>query len=92
MRSNFSYRQFVKEVIDNSTVPVSARGMLREATALGAPDAGDELRKKLIQACEILASSKYYKRTRDNNVKGYLYEGVLLMIDEQPLYSVLRDK
>jgi hypothetical protein len=72
-RSNFSYPDFVKGIIDNNDVPVSPSGMVRDAIRAGSPHEGDILRKKLRDCCDSLANQPEYKRIKEKGVRGYLY-------------------
>lgn len=72
-RSNFSYRDFVKDVIDSNQSPISPSSMVRAAIAAGARENGESLRKRLREACEGLAGGTGYKRKRIKGVSGYLY-------------------
>ena len=72
-RSNFSYTDVVKDIINSSNSPVLPSSMSREAVNAGAPDEGEWLVKKLREACEITANQKGFKRSREKGIRGYLY-------------------
>lgn len=72
-RDCFSYLDFVKSELDSSDEVFSPSSMIRKALSSGSPDRGDILEIKLRNACESLANTKGYYRSKNNSVKGYLY-------------------
>ena len=75
-RNSFSYRQCVQNVIDGSPLAHSPAGMVRIAISNGAPDTGASLRKKLRDACESLANQSGYKRLKQKDTSGYMYQRI----------------
>jgi len=76
MSRGFDYYNFVKRVIDASSVPVLPIRMSRQAVSEGADKTGEDLLKQLRLSCESLANSKDYKRVKIKGTKGYHYTGL----------------
>lgn len=74
MSSSFSYSNFVKIIIDNSDKPILPAGLCRQAMIYGAPHGGEDLRKRLREACDAIGNQRGYKRIREKGVSGYQYQ------------------
>lgn len=72
-RDCFSYLDFVKSELDLAEEAFSPSAMIRKALNSGSPDRGDLLEAKLRNACESLANTKGYYRSKSQSTKGYLY-------------------
>lgn len=74
MPERFNYITFMQNCLDRSETPIMPSGLQRAAMEEGATHEGEELSKKLRQACECLALRSGYKRIRVAGVRGYQYE------------------
>lgn len=73
---NFSYTEFVIEIIEGTNQPCAPSQMIRTAKNAGAPHKGDELEDKLRQACEGIASRAEFARVQSKDTPGYSYKKV----------------
>ena len=73
MRNSFDYSSFAKAAIDSSSTPILPVSLSRQAIVAGAPHEGEDLRKKLRDACNSLANLSSYRRLRVKGETGYQY-------------------